>query len=502
MKTASKRKTLFSAGSYVLSVLTALLIICPLFTLTGHAITSSSENESIEQDYFNSDYAYLGDDSSVYHALTYDQLITLFEQEGNYLILFGGSWCSNTNPVIGYINEVAKQYGVESIYTFDFRFDGMTADTHIRESNGATHSGSPVSGEAYNYLYGELVTRYLGNLNDYVEYKIGSESELIYTNSSGEDIAVPKVQVPFLFLYNKDNRDEAGQPAQIVSGIELMKESSDFIDENNNRIDDAIAEYKDILRTQVFYAVESVDLASYTDADYYRIAYNRAAGKEIFAADEQINIKALTYRQLYWLLGRSGNYLIYFGGAWSENSAAVIKAVNELAVENHVIVYNFDTKFDGGYAAEAFGYSESPDISDSESVFAGLYTDLIEKLAYDGEQLPESYFLAYNKNTVDNDGHSTPILVSADGTNSDYLSTVSLVIDGYQNAVSGDLEGLAGAESKAPEIGQNSETVTASLIPRIVAAVLIAAVVAVAILILAVKDKKPDETENSFTCCC
>ena len=39
----------------------------------------------------------------------------LFEQEGNYLVLFGGSWCHNTRAASEYINDYANEYGIDTI---------------------------------------------------------------------------------------------------------------------------------------------------------------------------------------------------------------------------------------------------------------------------------------------------------------------------------------------------------------------------------------------------
>ena len=98
-------------------------------------------------------------------------------------------------------------------------------------------------GSLYNYLYGELVTNYLVNLNDFVEYRVDTESAVTYTDSDGEEVTVPKVQVPFLFLYNRDNTDADGNPAPIVAGLELMKVRDDFVTDNVENAE-AVDEYK------------------------------------------------------------------------------------------------------------------------------------------------------------------------------------------------------------------------------------------------------------------
>ena len=98
-----------------------IAIILTLALILAAAAASAGD---IQKAYYNSDYAYLGDEDSVYESLTLEKSYYLFQQEGTYLILLGGSWCGNTTPVIGYIDEVAKEYGVETIYNLDFRLDG------------------------------------------------------------------------------------------------------------------------------------------------------------------------------------------------------------------------------------------------------------------------------------------------------------------------------------------------------------------------------------------
>ena len=123
----------------------------------------SSDGTAHTQDYFASEYTYLKS-GSVFKTLTWEKAVYLFQSEGNYLIMFGGSWCANTQAVIDYIDSAAKSAGVTAIYNLDFRLDGYNASSHIRESNGSGRAGAN-----YNYLYGELLSRYRTNIDDWIE---------------------------------------------------------------------------------------------------------------------------------------------------------------------------------------------------------------------------------------------------------------------------------------------------------------------------------------------
>ena len=423
------------------SVLSLILILA----------VSAGLAESIQPAYYNSDYLYLEDEASVYQSVTLEEAYYLFRQEGNFLILLGGSWCGNTTPVIGYINEVAKEYGVRTIYNLDFRLDGTDRSSHIRETKGAQSQGADIPGSNYNYLYGEIVTRWLTNLNDYVEYKADSEFAVTYTNASGEDVTVPKVQVPFLFLYNRDHLSDSGEPAPIVAGFELMKRRDDFAGEDGVVNQAAVDEYKQQLRTNVFEAAARVDLTPFTDADYIRLSYNEKSGQELFAADDQIAIETLTYKQLQWLLGQDGTVLLFLGGSWCPNTQAVVRIVNDFAVANNVTVYNFDTKLDGGYARRFWEYERDLHIRDNNSEFAALYVDLVLQYFHnleteytiesgndihyvntDGEtvtarKLQDPYLLVYTKGLEDEYAHFVPIsayaeiMLTLDESREDYV---------------------------------------------------------------------------------
>ncbi len=530
---------------------------------------SSSAEYNAGKAYYNADYANLGDENSVFQSITWEEAVYLFQQEGNYLILFGGSWCPNTTAVIDYINDAAKAAGVDTIYNLDFRLDGTNSDTHIRETNGSDKSGA-----AYNYLYGELVTRYLTNLNDWVEYKVDSESALTYTNSEGKDVTVPKVQVPFLFLYNKDNTvNNAGESVEgekypIVYGFEKMlyrdaNGGKDLFTDSKTQDDTTrVTDYAEQLNNAIFSHIgtgnDKAQLSSFTDADYIRLAYNEKSGSTLFEEGDQINIQTLTYKQLQWLLNQSGNYLILFGGSWCGNTQAVIDLINDYAVENNVTVYNFDTKLDGGYAKKFWNYAGDVHIRDSENVFANLYVDLVneyldnieteytiesgnyiyylsdpadENTKVIANKLQVPYFFAYNKDTVDENGHDAPILgyvekmyvldetsedyIGNDKNHEDYTTAAESVINSYKTAGVSSGETIDGSDStdsdnttsstndRSDSNAQNEPEAQDQndVLPKIIVAVVGVVIVAGVVIFVAVKKKKSDHGGDDSGCC-
>ena len=434
-------------------------------TQVEEKIGLSSETYAFEKEYFYEDYnkrslddvtrqgikTFNSKDDIVFDAITYEELVDIFESEGNYLILFGGSWCHNTRAAVPFINQYAKEYDIDTIYNFDFYLDGTNSNTHVRNTN-QTDPTRVTPGVEYNYLYGELVTKYLTNLTDYVEYKTGTPSSLTYTNNENINVNVAKVQVPFLFLYNKDNAvshsEGTGTPNEagkypIVYGFEEMID----LDENGVYLYDRNVakenrtyytnEYKARLKGIFdFISTNNITLSKYTDVDYIKTVYNGKSNTEIFTSNDKVNIKPVTYRQLTWLLEHEGDSVILLGGTWCPNTQATIKLTNDYAVKNNVIVYNFDTKLDSGLAKKYWNYANDLHIRDTSNSFVRLYTDLIEKyltnivtlydvnapesyksISYtnsDGnvvkvKKLQVPYLLSYNKDHKDSDGDIAPI---------------------------------------------------------------------------------------------
>lgn len=537
-------------------ILSFLLLIAtfaaylPLSDASAQTVVSSAATQDVGKAYYASDYQYLNDEDSVYESLTFEEAVYLFEQEGSYLVLLGGSWCTNTTSVIDYINNAAKAAGVKTIYNLDFRLDGFSSDTHIRETNTETKRGA-----TYNYLYGELVTRYLTNLDDWVEHTSTSAGALTYTNAQGADVAVAKVQVPFLFLYNKDNTENnkgesvSGETYPIVRGFEKMiYRNGDILFDGNPSKEDTITgeAYTELLNEAIFDYIGTGEgqyaLSSFTDADYIRLSYNEKSGETLFERNTQINIRVLTYRQLDWLLQQEGNYLVLFGGSWCDNTQAIIKIVNDFALANDVIVYNFDTKLDGGYAKSEWGYAGDLHIRDSENVFADLYVELVTEylkniqteytvesgnyIEADGviaNKLQVPYFFAYNKSFVNNDGHDAPVLgyvekmyvldendreyIYEENNYLTYTQATFSVIDVYATKTGNVAKDIVeNRTSETDDNGSGSPTeknkdeTDRTYIGKVIAG-LVGIVVVVGVIVYVVAKKKEDNDSSGGGCC-
>lgn len=148
------------------------------------------------------------------NQITYPQLVDLLEHGAdaeNAVILLGGTWCPNTRAVLPNINRHAQQNDV-TVYNFDTVLDGAqvggtaTSATNPLQTRNTQNNGSTTPQRANpSFLYGAFVDGYLDNIR--TEYLETSSSNVTYYpggEAGGTPIATHKLQVPFLFGYQRD----------------------------------------------------------------------------------------------------------------------------------------------------------------------------------------------------------------------------------------------------------------------------------------------------------
>lgn len=164
-------------------------------------------------------------------SVTYPELLNILDSEGDFLILFGGTWCHNTAAIIKQTAEYARRYGIRKVYNFDFSLDstgnGGSLDKHIRD-NAFRSIGGTQRQTRPSFLYGRILEK-LSNAK--TQYKVlgdepgtQSTSPVRYyadgvvpdptTPATGEKLA-RKIQVGHLLSYDKDETD-GGQPAPVL----------------------------------------------------------------------------------------------------------------------------------------------------------------------------------------------------------------------------------------------------------------------------------------------
>ena len=383
------------------------------------------------------------DKDIVFQDITYDQLIDILGSEGNYMIQLSGSWCHNSRAMSPFINKYAKEYGIDTVYSYDFNINnGDDGSLFVRMSNEKTTPGTKL-----NYMYGEMVSRYLTNLDDWIEHPASDATALSYTNADGKEVTVGRLQQPIVLVYNKDNKVDYSNSGNgstscpIMYAFEKMvdrdskgiytkrfdDDGNPVLDENGNQIRDYITDEYDASVKEMFDFIKDngIEMSKYSKTDHLRDAFN-SYGSEIFSADQQINVYPVTYRQLKWLLNEDGNAMVMIGGAGDEKTRAVISRVNDYAVKNNVRVYLYDPQVDGDVTTGRWGYKQSMNILDENAIVNLMYTDLVKgaltnlEVAHsmsDGTALIQEPFLfAFNKDAKDADGFTAPIKAWAELT--------------------------------------------------------------------------------------
>lgn len=204
---------------------------------------------------------YESEDEVVYEDLTYEEFIDLLQQEGNYMIALAGSWCHNSRAMTPSLSKLAKEYGIDTIYTYDFDLDNKEdGNTFIRMTNGSENAGVN-----YNYMYGEVIQRYLTNMDDWIEYPSTTKAAITYTNANGEDQTIARAQQPIAFIYNKDNTvdnsgsgNESGKCPIVYAFEKMVDRDADGVyvkeyDEEGNEVTDGDGNpVKNYIRRQLY----------------------------------------------------------------------------------------------------------------------------------------------------------------------------------------------------------------------------------------------------------
>lgn len=449
-------------------------------------VYSSSMEFDMDHEFMYHNYTYLRKENSpefgaadpgevVFRPICFDELAYLLHAKGTYLILFGGTWSQKTNSVIDQINYYARKHGIDTIYHFDFRCDGENEDTNFKADITAqvTYDGpgkkKPVSLAVCNYIYGEIVTRFLTNLNDWVIDKVGTKNDITYLNLYQDVVTVPNLREPFLFLYNRDNRvdysgvsrDEGYMNEKGTYPIIAAMELSYYRDELSGKLyssrdiqneETEILNLGDLLEQGIFHYTEEdgYRITSYTHSDYMREAFQKNKRghsfktEDAFKEDEQINIQPVNWPQLRWMMSQKGSFIFIFGGPWCACTQSAVATVNDYAVANNVKVYLFDMRLDSKHPIDFWKYPRLNEMKLSSPGMMQYYIMLWEKFLpgapiltsidpngpawrkggvtvtytdQDGKDhtvlsVGVPYILSYNKDHVTQNGRWSPILAS------------------------------------------------------------------------------------------
>ncbi len=287
-------------------------------------------------DYLGATYDALGS-GHVFETVTFERFEWLLKQEGTFAFHIGGPDDENTNATIGLIDEVAKAYGVDAVYTFNPKLDGGLADVRDPSALPIASTGRA----QYAALWTRLVNSYL-NVDTTPQFDQGDEA-----------------QDPYLFIYDKD-RVIGEEADRIIAALDITHTAAELAEAGAaDAYQELVADVFDAVSTEVG-GQQVADLDTRSQFDFFKGEVNRRhsasypvaethGGAILDDADAEggWRIQSVTYPELEHILQSEGDYVILFGGTWCHNTRAVYKSVNDYAKKNGVTtVYNLDLSLD------------------------------------------------------------------------------------------------------------------------------------------------------------
>ena len=111
--------------------------------------------------------------------------------------------------------------------------------------------------------------------------------------------------------------------------------------------------------------------------NYFTSVYTSLSDVE---ADD-VRIEQLTYNGLYKMAQTSGNFIVFWGGAYDSKAKANIKKAQDLAEEYDITIYNFDPCLDGQAGLDSVGGKYNVASADITSATIGEVSTQMAALA-------------------------------------------------------------------------------------------------------------------------
>ena len=323
-------------------------------------ISQRTASTSVDTTYLSSTLGLPAD--TVVETVTYDRFQWLLKQPGQFAFLIGSAADTGFAANAVKVDTAAKSAGVAKVYWFDPNLTGQTGIRNLDTRNNSNINLSAGSKTIFGNVWKNVLAKNLGNgikataRTGALTTAVDISADDAVVNDAVDPLfdyrstATPAVSTTadLFFTYDKDH--VSGSDAdKIISWVDLS---------TNGSVESALATaitavggsnvdqlgqfewWKDSANTK--------HDASYTDDARY-------GGDILTSADDDNGwvVKQITYPELLHLLdlqdSADRNFVILFGGTWCHNTRAVLKQVNQNALENGVTtVYNFDLVLDGG----------------------------------------------------------------------------------------------------------------------------------------------------------
>lgn len=330
----------------VSAVLSAAVVSAVVLTPSAPSAAAASDGKSSTYTgYFTDVYPKLTDSSPVFETITLSKLHYLLQQNGNFVILWGGKTSAALQNDISVLNAEAKAYGVTTVYNFDPQLDGGK-DGDIANIEGTSDKTISYAKQQYAQIFSEL----------YPSAEPGFTGTVSYTDSASTVKTAEAIPVPTLLIYNKAHKGASNNAAPVIGSVSDTTAAGLDAQTLKSEVDTLF----DGISTTVN-GTKMADFSTYSDTSFFTDAYNHQGAingdysgtntTSIFGADDApLVFKSVTYDELTQLLKSKGNYILFFGGSWCPNTRAAIKWINQEAKKYGIdTVYNFDTHLDDNF---------------------------------------------------------------------------------------------------------------------------------------------------------
>lgn len=335
---------------------------------------SASATDSVQRNASAAvDTTYLADklglpSDTVIETVTYDRFQWLLQQSGQFSFLIGSASDTGFAANAVKVDTAAKAAGASKVYWFDPNLTGQTGIKTLDVRNTGNINLHANSQAIFGNIWKNVLGQYLGNgiksTPNAAKTSVTITADDTVVNDSVDPIwdfrstasgQAAATTDDVFFTYDKAHTSGANAD-KIVSWVNLSTEAN---------VDTALG--------TAFTAIGGSNIDALSQFEWWKdsanskhaIGYGSALsaeervaryGGDILASTDDDNgwvIKQITYPELLHLLDiqdRSDrNFVILFGGTWCHNTRAVLKQVNQNALENGVrTVYNFDLVLDGG----------------------------------------------------------------------------------------------------------------------------------------------------------
>jgi hypothetical protein len=314
--------------------------------------------KSTSLDYVVANFDGITETDNVIETVTYQRLrVGVLDQVGKSVVLLGSVNNETSKATFKYINQVAKDYGIQKIYWFDPNVGGSRGvDIIPNVLDPQNNQTAPIiAGKGSTKgLWAQLTTNLHSNAKG---------SWLKYIDESYESADT------HLLVYNKTAAGVAN-PEAIPDKVLVKDSDLTAINADNG------AAFKTSLETTFDNAGltknQTLETTNFDDWDFFQTAFSESPTVESLGIDsrEKFKIQTVTQSELVNILNVPGTHNVFMSGSWCGDSKQVIAYIAENAYRYNQPVYLYDFRVDG--SASGIGdqaHTLRPETPTSEFVY-------------------------------------------------------------------------------------------------------------------------------------